>query len=112
MKKLIFGFILVAVLGVFLFAGQLGTFKSNGNAKVNIMGDINNKIVYLTYIYDSELDNISSIKLDKAEKNIRHIICNSSEAQNYLNKGYKYVVQYIYPNDIIIRITITQCSIQ
>ena len=111
MKKLIFGFILSAVLSVFAFAGKIGTFESSSGAKYNIMADESHKTIYATYIYMSAIQDISTEKLTDTEKKLQALLCNDPQARHYINNGYRYVIEYIYSNGVIARFTISNCSI-
>ena len=107
MKKIIL-FLMALGLSFSLFANNIGANYFNKNSATTI--DKSSKIVFITYLMPQP-GYVENNKLDEVKEKLVNLLCSNPNTRILIEKGYTFVITYIYTNKLIVNVTINSCPI-
>jgi IS4 transposase len=113
MKKLIF--LLCFALGLFAYNNiEISSLKNKISGDVKVVYDYSvdnkNKLIYMIFIYDGDSKTLSKNELENFLKRFKTKMCFYQDLRDKINHGYKLISEYIYKNNVIIRILLDNCK--
>jgi len=107
MKKLLLSVLLS--IGLFANSYSIGILENNGSAMKSISYSDDDKVIFMDYIFQKTIS-IDIKILNKVKSNLTNFVCYDSDLRQYINKGYKLIVTYMYKNDIDLHYIVSKCK--
>jgi len=104
MKKLA---LIFAFLSSMLFANEI--YIGQVKDKITFIKDSKSKILFIVNFQKGNAVDMSDETLQKVKNQLVKVFCKAKDTKKLIDQGYKIVVTYIYPNDIVAEAVIDKC---
>ena len=107
MKKIIL--LVMLSLGLFANSYSVGILENDGNAMKSISYSDDDKVIFMDYIFQKTIS-VDAKTLNKVKSNLTNFVCYDSDLRQYIDKGYKLIVTYMYKNGIDLHYIVSKCK--
>ena len=108
LKKMLF----LSLIAIGLFANEVSVstleLSKDGESKTSVVKMKKSKLIIISGIYNGEAKSITTENLESLKNKVQKISCHAFE--DYINDGYKILVEYFYKNDVAVRVVIDNCK--